>query len=92
MYGGTIKFLTERTNDAMLFPRPGAGEVVQISPPGLAWLPAEGASNYRVEIQNSSGALIYEKTSGNNPVHLPDQSPLLKGGLFSAAFPRGLRK
>ena len=49
-----MKFLTKRTNDAMLFPRPADGEQVQISPPGLAWLPAEGACDYRVEIRNTA--------------------------------------
>ena len=69
-----MKFFAERINDAMLFPRPGDGAVVQISPPGLAWLPAEGASSYRVEIRNDSGMLVYEKTAGSDPVHLPHQS------------------
>lgn len=68
-----MKFSTERTNDAMLFPRPADGEEVQISPPGLTWLPAEGASDYRVEIRNSNGVLVYEKPTGSVPVHLPDK-------------------
>jgi len=53
-----MRFLTERINDSMLFPRPDDGAVVQISPPGLAWLPAEGTSGYRVEIRNSNGTLV----------------------------------
>ncbi|MFQ6042477.1 MAG: DUF4962 domain-containing protein, partial [Candidatus Poribacteria bacterium] len=76
-----MKFLTERINDAMLFPRPGDGEAVQISPPGLAWLPAEGAANYCVEIHNDDGALIYEKTVGSDPVHLPNQ--VLEPGAYT---------
>lgn len=67
-----MKFLTNRNNDTMLFPRPVDGAVVQISPPGLTWLPAEDASGYRVEIRNSSGALVYEKDVGDAPAHLPD--------------------
>jgi len=68
-----MKFLTDRINDAMLFARPADGAVVQISPPGLTWLPAEGASSYRVEIRNSNRAAVYKKNTGSNPVHLPDE-------------------
>jgi len=68
-----MKFLTERTNDTMLFPRPADGAEVQISPPGLAWLPADGASGYCVEIRNDNSALVYEKTVESTPVHLPDK-------------------
>ena len=68
-----MKFLTEKNRDSMLFPRPDDGAVVQISPPGLAWLPAEGASGYRVQIRDGGGSLVYEKTIGSDPVHLPDQ-------------------
>jgi len=49
-----MKFLTEKTKDGMLFPTPIDGSVVNISPPGLAWLPAEGAAGYRVEIYNAT--------------------------------------
>ncbi|HIE27466.1 TPA: DUF4962 domain-containing protein, partial [Candidatus Poribacteria bacterium] len=76
-----MKFLTERINDAMLFPRPGDGEVVQISPPGLAWLPAEGAANYRVEIRNDAKTLVYENTVGSDPVHLPGR--VLEPGAYT---------
>ena len=66
-------FLTEKSRDAMLFPRPLDGATVQISPPGLTWLPAEGADGYRVEIRRDGGGLVYEKNVGSDPVHLPDQ-------------------
>ncbi len=68
-----MKFLTEKNRDTMLFPRPDDGTLVRISPPGLAWLPAEGAFGYRVEIRDRSGALVYEKAIGSDPAHLPDQ-------------------
>ena len=68
-----MRFLTEKARDAMLFLRPLDGMVVRISPPGLAWLPAEGASGYRVEIQSRNGLMVYEKTIGSDPVHLPNQ-------------------
>ena len=55
-----MRFLTEKSKDGMLFPRPDDGVLVRITPPGLAWLPAEGASGYRVEIRNDGGALVYE--------------------------------
>lgn len=65
--------LEDYSRNAMLFPRPPNGAVVEISPPGLAWLPVEGASTYHLEIRCSSGALVYERTVGNDPVHLPDR-------------------
>ena len=68
-----MRFLTERDRDQMLFPRPADGAVVDISPPGLAWLPAQGAGGYRVEIWDSSGDLIYQKDIGTEPIHLPDR-------------------
>lgn len=76
-----MKFLAERNRDSMLFPRPADGMLIQISPPGLAWLPADEASGYRVEIKNSNGALVYEKTIGRDPVHLPDQ--VLESGKYT---------
>ena len=68
-----MKFLTDKTRDSMLFPRPLDGVTVQITPPGLAWLPAEDASGYRVEIRKDGGGLVYESTIGADPVHLPDK-------------------
>lgn len=69
-----MEFLTERNDNAILFPRPGDGAIVRISPPSLTWLPAEGASSYRVEIRRDSGEVVYEKDVGRDPVHLPDQT------------------
>jgi len=69
-----MRFLTEKSKDGMLFPRPDDGVLVRITPPGLAWLPAEGASGYRVEIRNDGGALVYDKTIGSDPSHLPDRA------------------
>ena len=68
-----MRFLTERERDQMLFPRPADGAVVDISPPGLAWLPAQGAGGYRVEIRDSGGDLVYQKDVGTEPIHLPDR-------------------
>jgi len=68
-----MEFLKEKSRDSMLFPRPGDDQVVQISPPGLAWLPAEGAGGYRVEIRKAGGDVVYEKDVGVHPVHLPDR-------------------
>ena len=68
-----MAFLQEKSRDSMLFPRPIDGISVNITPPGLAWLPAEEASGYRIEIHNASGTLIYNKNVGKDPVHLPDQ-------------------
>jgi len=76
-----MRFLTERTEDAMLFPRPEDGAVVGISPPGLTWLPAKGASGYRVEIRESGGALVYEGCAQGAPVHLPDR--VLEPGIYT---------
>ena len=68
-----MKFLTERTKDGMLFPRPTDNTIIRISPPGLSCLPAEGAFGYRVEIQDEEGKTLYSKTTGSDPVHLPDR-------------------
>jgi len=68
-----MTFLTEKSSDRMLFPRPLDGLDVHITPPGLAWLPAEGAANYRVEVHTAGGKAVYEKVVGADPVHLPDQ-------------------
>ncbi|MBD3182673.1 DUF4962 domain-containing protein [Candidatus Poribacteria bacterium] len=68
-----MEFLEKKNKDRMLFPRPIDGAIVNITPPGLAWLPAEGSSGYRVEIRNKANGLIYEKSIGSDPVHLPDQ-------------------
>jgi hypothetical protein len=57
----------------MLFPRPADGAVVEISPPGLAWLPAEGAAGYRVEVRKAGGGPVYEQEIGADPVHLPNR-------------------
>jgi len=69
-----MTFATERTHNAILFPCPADGATVEISPPGLAWLPAEGASGYRVEIREAGASVVYEKAEGKDPVHLPDRA------------------
>jgi len=74
-------FLTERTDNAMLFPRPVDGATVEISPPGLAWLPADGASSYRVEISDAAGGTVHDADTGPHPVHLPDR--VLEPGEYS---------
>ena len=66
-------FLTEQ-GERMLFPCPYDGATVEITPPGFAWLPAEGASGYRVEIRDGGGSMVYEKAMGSDPVHLPDRA------------------
>ena len=68
-----MRFLTERTDNAILFPGPADAATVEITPPGLAWLPAEDASGYRVEIRDGGGSTVYDKAVGSDPVHLPDR-------------------
>jgi len=65
-----MTFTTERP-DRMLFPQPLDGATVEITPPGLTWLPAEGASGYRVEIRREAGGLVYTSDVGCDPVHVP---------------------
>jgi len=65
--------LRDYTRNAVLIPQPGEGTVVRISPPALTWLPLPGASDYRVEVYDHSGAVAYEKVVKNDPVHLPDR-------------------
>ena len=59
---------------AKLFPQPPDGSAVEISPPGLAWLPMKGATRYRVEIRDGAGVSSYKKEVGNSTVHLPDEA------------------
>jgi len=66
-------FLTQKTSDRMLFPRPHDGAEVKISPVGLAWLPCPGAVGYRVEILDAGGQRVYSKNAGKDPVHCPDR-------------------
>lgn len=67
-----MAFLTEKSEDRMLFPRPLDGISVNITPPGFAWLPAEGVAQYRVEIRRAGGDVVYKKEVGKDPVHLPN--------------------
>lgn len=71
--GESAGFLQRRTSGRMLFPRPRHGEAFDISPPGLAWLPAPAAANYRVEIFSEGDRRLYCKNAGPDPVHCPDQ-------------------
>ncbi len=67
------EFLKSKSSDRMLFPRPGNGAELAISPVGLAWLPCPSAADYRVEISSKSGKRLYSKNVGKDPVHLPDR-------------------
>ncbi|MCK5463624.1 MAG: DUF4962 domain-containing protein, partial [Bacteroidales bacterium] len=69
---GNISFLSEKTSSSMLFPRPLDGHTLNISPPGFCWYPAPGASDYIIRISDDSGKILYEKSTGRGPVHLPD--------------------
>ena len=69
-----IDAVLKESRAGLVLPRPIDGAVVEISPPGLTWLPIEGASHYRVEICNTSGAPAYTKTIGSEPGHLPDRT------------------
>lgn len=68
-----VAFLTQKTSDQMLFPRPQDGAELQISPVGLAWLPCPQAASYRVEIFDEGHRRVYRKDVGTDPVHCPDQ-------------------
>ena len=41
--------------NAILFPRPRDGAIVEISPPPLVWLPLEGTVNYCVDRRHQRG-------------------------------------
>lgn len=75
-----MKFLKKR-EEGMLFSQPKNRKVIQMSPPGFTWLPAEGAINYQIVIKKANGEKIYEKEVGNDPVHLPDK--IFKSGKYS---------
>ena len=70
---GRAAFLTAKTSDRMLFPRPTYGAELAISPVGLAWLPCPGTVGYRVEIFDAGGERVYRKEAGKDPVHCPDR-------------------
>ena len=69
----STEFLKEKSSDRMLFPRPGHGAELPISPVGLAWLPCPSAADYRVEIFAKNGPRVYSQNTGKDPVHLPDR-------------------
>jgi len=69
----STEFLKEKSSGSMLFPRPGDGAELPISPVGLAWLPCPAAADYRVDIFAERGARVYSKNVGRDPVHLPDR-------------------
>ena len=76
IYGGTPRpagFLKKKSSDRMLFPRPGDGAELAISPVGLAWLPCPVAVDYRVDIFERNGSRIYSRNVGKDPVHLPER-------------------
>jgi hypothetical protein len=69
-----VDAIVERhSRNASLIPQPDDGAVVEISPPGLVWLPLERAASYRIELRSSRGALLYQGNVGSDPMHLPDQ-------------------
>jgi len=65
------EFLREKSSYRMLFPRPGDGAELSISPVGLAWLPCPAAADYRVDIFAADGDRVYSRNVGKDPVHLP---------------------
>ena len=70
-----MKFLTEKTRDSMLFPRPIDGTVVKISPPGLAWLfPA---------IRSVSTWICWSKKAGSAHARQERSEPLRDGCSFT---------
>ncbi|UCD49450.1 MAG: DUF4962 domain-containing protein [Phycisphaerales bacterium] len=69
----SAEFLTQKTSDQMLFPRPLDGAELKISPVGLAWLPCPSAVGYRVDIFVEAGHAVYRKDIGADPVHCPDR-------------------
>jgi len=79
-YQDGLSFLAEKGNPGMLYPRPLDGIELEISPPGLAWYPAEGAFRYRIEIQDLKG-IVYQKDIGKETVHLPHK--ILEPGKYS---------
>lgn len=69
----STEFLKEKSSYRMLFPRPGDGAALPISPVALTWLPCPAAADYRVDIFTSSGIRIYSCNVGKDPGHLPDR-------------------
>ena len=55
-----------RTENAVLFPAPEDGERLEITPPPMYWLQVEGASEYRVVVENAGGETVVDETIGRN--------------------------
>ena len=62
--------LATRRRNAALVPTPPDGATVDISPPGLAWSPVDGARSYGVEIRADGGGAVHRGVT-RAPVHLP---------------------
>ena len=55
-----------RTANAVLFPAPENGEVLEITPPPMYWLQVEGISEYRVVIARKAGETVVDETVDRN--------------------------
>ena len=55
-----------RTKQAVLFPEPEDGDVLEITPPPLYWLQVEGVSKYRVVVENDVGETVVDQTVDRN--------------------------
>ncbi len=62
----------DRSENAVLFPAPEDGEVLEITPPPLYWLQVEGVAEYRVVIETESGTKIFDETVDRNYILLRD--------------------
>lgn len=61
------------TQNTRVFPQPVDTAIVQISPPPFIWEPVDGASGYRLLVKDDLEQVIYEKTVGPDPIHVPDE-------------------
>ena len=64
-----------RTEQAVLFPEPEDGDVLDMTPPPLYWLQVEGVSDYRVVIENEAGEVVVDQTVDRNFLILREVLP-----------------
>lgn len=55
-----------RAENAVLFPAPEDGEVVEITPPPLYWLQVPGVASYRVVVETEEGGSVVVETVSQN--------------------------
>ena len=65
-----------RSSDEFQFSRPVEGEVVLGQHPRLTWTPIEGATSYRITINEVEGSYEWHSETSERSISLPEAAPL----------------